>query len=317
MPRYPDLPPEACLSRAITNVDNLQFRIERAIGHLRLSPLNAKRLRAALGLSRHLSSLTLADVQLRKASLQILFDVIEDLGHDLIPDQVPMFHLTLVDDIGLTTDRHPSIPLARFRRKVDKAVRKLGLSGIAMLEIQGLTNYPAEGKGRTLMLNAHVLGWGRVSRRTYQDSLRKLNSSRSWTNTFNALPVKSRKLKSGLEDALKIAVYQAKAPFGAKYRVPRKGHPGEFRFRPTLSGFTDTLALRIMEGLSQISIFDAVFCIGEAKHVRKEWKARLMAWNRLRDEVGRGSVRPFDVAEMWRGIRRRNGHEIYDPFVIE
>lgn len=316
MPRYPIVPPDTTLARSIDKADHLTHRLMRGTKRLHLSPIRRRRLNALLGTDRHVSHLTLADVDARKASSQIFFAVVEEQVGALIPAGAPTCHLTLVDDIGLTTDRDPIIRLTAFRRKVDKAIRSLGLSGVAVMEIQPLTNYPAKGEGRTLMLNTHVLGWGPVSRRKFRAALKKLNASRSWSNAFAAKPIKSRRLKHGVDDALKIICYQTKVPYGAKYRVPCPGRPGRYRFKPTLTGFTDTLALRLMEGLSQISIYDSVFCIGDAKHIRKVWKTRLMEWQRLRSEVGRGPIADFDVPKLWRRIRKTNGSEHYQPFKI-
>lgn len=78
-----------------------------------------------------------------------------------------------------------------------------------------------------------------------------------------------------------------------------------------------TLASRMMECLKQIGISDSVFCIGEAKHVRKVWKERLMGWHRLRTEVGAGPIEDFDVPNLWRPIRKANGQELYQPVRID
>lgn len=315
MHRYPVLPPEANLARAIRKADELAHRLHRGCQKLMLTPRQKRCLLALLGLDRHIERLTLADIDGRKAALQILFAVAEQQVPQLIPDGMPLFHVTLVDDIGLTTDRKPVIRLQQFRRKVDKAIRSLGLSGFAIIEIQVLIDYPATGK-HTLLVNAHVLGWGPVSRRKFREAKRKLNNSRSWSNHFGALPIKTRRLKRGLDDALQIICYQTKAPLGAKRRVPRPGFPDQFRFEQTMTGFSDQVALRIVEGLSQISIFDAVFCIGDAKFMRREWKTKLMEWHRQRSEIGRRPVRDFDVGRMWRRIRSANGHDHYHPFQV-
>ncbi|MDR6708849.1 hypothetical protein J2X73_003236 [Novosphingobium sp. 1748] len=316
MPKYPLLPPYAVLSGAIGKADALAARLQRGIEKLKPSAPLKKRLNALLGFTRHMNHLTLADVQARKVALQTLFAVVEEHVAALVPDGANVYHVTLVDDIGLTTDRKPIIRWTAFRRKVDKAIRALGLSGIAFLEIQPLTNYPAGGKGRTLMLNAHVLAWGGFTRRKLREAKRKLNQSRSWRNSFGAEPVNIRRLKRGVDEMLLIACYISKLPFGAKYRVPHPRKPGQYRFKPTLKGFTDTLALRLIEGLSQISLFDAVFCIGEAKSLRKIWKSRLVEWQRQRSEVGKRPLPDFDVAALWEEIREANDDVLYKPFVI-
>jgi hypothetical protein len=312
---FPYRSPKTNLANAIRKADQLSHRLRRACGKLVLTPIREKRLFALLGLNQHVDELTLADAQARKEALQILFDVAEQHIPQLIPDGTPLYHVTLCDDIGLTTDRDPIIRLSQFRRKVDKAIRALGLSGFAIIEIQVLFDYPSNGR-HTLMVNAHVLGWGHMSRRKFRAAKKKVNTSRSWSNRFGAKPIKTRRLKNGLEDALQIICYQTKAPLGGKRFVPRPGHPGEYRFQTTMTGFTDEVALRLIEGLSQISIFDAVFCIGDAKHIRKVWKADLVKWHRQRSEMGKGPIKDFDRAKLWKRIRRANGQTIYKPFQI-
>lgn len=315
-PRYPNHSPETTLAKAIDKADILTFRLNRGIKRLILSTIRRRRLDGLLGLDGHTDQLTMGDANTRKASSQILFTVAEEYIDQLIPKGMPCFHITFVDDLGLTTDQTPVIHLAAYRRKVDKALRAMGLSGIVVIEIQALTNYPAKGKGRTLMLHAHALCWGPVSRRALRAAKEKLNSSRSWSNTFGAQPIKTRQLKNGVDDALKTIVYQTKVPLGAKYRWPIHKGSDHYRFRPTMKAFTDTLALRIMEGLSQISIFDSVFCVGEAKYIRKAWKTGLVKWHRQRSEMGKGPIKAFDSAKLWARIRRANGQEIYKPFQI-
>lgn len=316
MPRYPVVPAEVLLAKANDKADILANRLARVIKKFALPKARRKSLYAVLGLDRHLEHMTMADLEARKAAMRLLFAIVESRIGELIPQGMPCYHLTLVDDLGLSTDYNPEIKLTAYRRKVDKALRAMGLSGIVVLEIQALTNYPAKGEGRTLMLHGHVLGWGPLSRRSFRQAKKKLNSSRSWSNTFGAQPIKTRRLKGGVEDALRIIVYQTKAPYGAKYRTPIGKGSNRFRFKPTLKGFTDTLALRIMEGLSQISIFDSVFCVGDAKFIRREWKTHLMEWHRQRSEIGRGPIKGIDVAGMWRRIRRTIGDDRYLPFQI-
>lgn len=315
MHRYKVVPPETNLASAIRKADQLAYRLRRGCRKLKLTPVRERRLLALLGLDRHIGQLTLADMDARKAALQKLFAVAEQQVPLLIPDGAKLYHVTLVDDIGLTDDRQPIIRLRQFRRKVDKAIRALGLSGFAIIEIQVLLDYPMAGQ-HTLLVNAHVLGWGRVSRRKFRAAKKKLNQSRSWSNGFGALPIKARRLKRGLDDALQIMCYQTKAPLGAKRLVPHPKLSGEYRFQPTMTGFTDMVALRLIEGLSQICIFDAVFCIGDAKLIRRQWKTELVAWQRLRTEVGGGPVRHFDVSKLWARIHKANGHDHFQPFQI-
>jgi hypothetical protein len=123
---------------------------------------------------------------------------------------------------------------------------------------------------------------------------------------FGAKLVRSRRLE-GVEDMLKIACYVAKLPHDGKYRVPHED--GNWRFRPTLRDYPDRLALRISEGLSHYTIFDAVFGVGEGKR-------RLVAWHN--DRLARtGKGMSFDIGSFWDRVRRSGTRHYALAFKID
>lgn len=279
-----------------------------------LTPQRRQRLLALLGVGGCHKTIRLSDVYARIEATRILFETIELHLPCLVPLGTPMFHITFVDDIGLTSDRAPNLKLAALKRKVDKAMRAMGISGLVMVEIQPLLNYPAKGRGRTLMLHAHALCWGNVTRRKFRAAVKTLNRSRSWKNHFGAQPVKFRRLKLGIDDALRISCYLAKLPHDGKYRVPVQSG-ASFRFRPTMKGYPDVLALRIAEGLSHYTIYDAVFGVGDGSVIRKQWKRKLEAWHRERlSQVEK--IHKFGVAKFWRKARTGGGGGLYHPYEV-
>ena len=162
-----------------------------------------------------MQDMRLCDVAARKKGAEILFDVVEDLRPTFDCPGVRFHHVTFVDDIGLTSDRNPILRVQALKRKVDKAIRALGLSGLIFVEIQPLLNYPAGGQGRTLMLHAHAMCWGSVSRRNFRRGLRALNQSRSWSNQFGAKPVMARCLKD-FDEVLRCPSSEHLAQSGAR-----------------------------------------------------------------------------------------------------
>lgn len=310
MSRYPKRSPAETVKRQLDKADAFQCRASSRINYLPLPPLRQTRIEALLGISGCLQEPRLCDVAARKASLSILFEVLKESRTTFELPESKTFHITFVDDIGLMSDRQPHMRLNALKRKVDKAIRALKLSAIVFVEIQPLLNFPAEGKGRTLMLHAHAICWGKVSRRGHRKRLRKLNRSRSWSNCFNAKPVKSRRLKD-FDEVLKIGCYVAKLPHDGKIRVPIGG--GKFRFRPTLKGYPDLLALRIVEGLSHYSLYDAVFSVGEGKHLRLAWKRKVVEWHRARlHRPGNGQA--FNVPNFWDRFHRAGHCPGYSPY---
>ena len=313
MPKYPRRSPEETLCRQQQKADGFIARVTRAIDRLQPSLLRRRRFDGLFGVRGCLADLRLCDVEARKTSAEILVDVIRDLEPNFKTPGATFRHITFIDDIGMTSDRYPILRLHALRRKVDKAIRRLGLSALVFIEVQPLLNYPGGGTGRTLMLHAHALCWGETPRRVFRKALKEINQSRSWQNEFGARPVKARCLKT-FDDVLRIACYVAKLPYDGKIRVPIGS--GEWRFRPVLQGYPDVLALRIAEGLSHYSIFDAVFSVGEGRLFRLEWKRRLVEWHRNRlSDHGKGLR--FDVDAFWQRGRSTRLFAYTIPFQHE
>ena len=316
MPRYPTYSPDETLARQVAKSHAYLQRVLSAADRLRLPAERQRRLHALLGVDGCTHDMLLSDAALRIEGAQLLFDVVREQLPTLMREGTPMFHITFADDIGLMSDRTPVFKLAALRRKVDKAIRTMGLSAIVMTEVQPLMNHKTNGEGRTLMLHAHALCWGPVSRRKFRTAKKQLNASRSWSNTFGAKPIVSRRLHNGLEDALKIIAYVAKMPHDAKYMVPVITKSGQrHRFKPTITGYRDRLALRIAEGLSHYTIFDAVFGVGDGKYIRKAWKPLLVAWHRKRT-AKRSYARKVFVAPFWKRLHREYGDGHYAPYAI-
>lgn len=313
MSKYPHRSPAETLRHQQQKADGFLSRVIRAVDRLRPPFLRRRRYDALFGVHGCLDDLRLCDVEARKKSAEILVDVVGDLRSTFHAPSVTFRHITFVDDIGMTSDRCPILRVYALKRKVDKAIRRLGLSALVFIEIQPLLNYPGGGQGRTLMLHAHALCWGTMSRRAFQKAIAEINGSRSWQNEFGAQPVKARRLKS-FDDVLRIACYVAKMPYDGKIRVPIGG--GNWRFRPVLEGYPDRLALRIAEGLSHYSIFDAVFSVGEGRLFRLEWKRRLVEWHQARlAHVDKGQS--FDVDAFWRRGRSAFHSSYAMPFQHE
>lgn len=197
-----------------------------------------------------------------------------------------------------------------------QALSPLGLSAIVEIELQSVMNHPQGGQGRLLLLNAHAICWGDVSLGKLAKRVKKLNKSRSWTNQFGLEPIVRRRRRDGLADVLQLAHYIDKLPDSTKNRMPRRNKPGEYLFRDTMVGYRPEFALRVFEGLSHMTLTDAVFGVREGKIVRKAWKARVGAFHRTRPEVDR--VTHFlPIGEFWRQARANNGSRLFEPFQVQ
>lgn len=285
-------------------------RLNKVVHRHRLTVPGRRKLQALFGLKGCCPHIPLSDVTARIEGAKQLFASTDAYFEQHVAPETPLFHFTFADDVGLTSEREPVLRLHKLRRKVDKAIRYMGLSAIVMIEVQPLTNYPQGGKGGTLMLNAHALCWGLVSKKQISASMGKLNASRSWSNQLGAKPILRRQLKHGTDDAKRIATYVSKLPYDAKYLTPIR--EGQYRFKPTIKGYRNQLAFRIAEGLSHYTLWDAVFGVSEGKHIRTLWKSNVRAWHSERAEAC--GVVKFDIPAFW---RRNQISSHYRPFVIK
>jgi len=262
-------------------------------------------LKGFAGLSEGASAFTLSNSSLRSASCRALVDSFREYWEASLPVDVPAYFFTFTCDVGFTSDRLAVIRLRAFRRMLADALRQIGLSGISQLEIQAVVNYPQQGAGRTLILHAHSILWGVSKLRAIRTVIDELNADPRWSNPLSATPIVCRRLKGGMFEALPLCYYLDKMPIAGKNRVPYRKKPGEYRFRDTMAGYRPELALRVMEALSQISMFDAVVATGDGVHVRRAWESRLAAAFPQLRRPDRDYLE--DVALAWTSMREMNG----------
>jgi hypothetical protein len=280
----------------------------------RLSSEEREYLDRLLGLSGTNSSLMLSNTYMRNHSRRLLLDTVREYFDANITPDTNLYFFTFACDVGFVSDRTPVVRLAALKSLIERALRKIGLSAIVQIEIQAIINYPQKGMGRTLMVHAHAIGWGDYSEEEIEAAVDELNRSQGWQNHLGAEPIKFRQLEGGTPEALILTYYLDKAPASGKNRIELRKRPGEFRFRDTQAGYRPELCLRIVEGLSQISITDAVFAVGEGKHVRRAWKARFLEWSDRQGHRGSRRQTPERNASFWKHVRTKHGSKLFEPY---
>mgnify|MGYP001081096625 CR=1 FL=1 len=215
------------------------------------------------------------------------------------------------------SDRTAAINIQSIRNKVAKAIRDRGLNGIAVIELQALTNYPERGKGKTLMANVHALVWARspIDFGAWKAAVRK---SSAWQADFGCPALDLQPLgPDTLEDRSNmrgVAGYMMKAPHDAKYRKPRTKDPEHFTFKPTQKGYPNNLALRILECLSYLPLLEMVFGVGaEGIQWCYKWRRLIKDWHRNRF-LAETSRREVDIDAFWRKHHVHAGSEKFEPF---
>lgn len=215
------------------------------------------------------------------------------------------------------SDRTAAINIQSIRNKVAKVIRDQGLDGIAVIELQALTNYPEKGTGKTLMANVHALVWARtpIDRAKFRAAIRK---SSAWRADFGCESLVIKRLgRDTLEDrsnVRRVAGYMMKAPHDAKFRKPRKKDSTQFTFRPTQKGYPGNLALRILECLSYLPLLETVFGVGtEGTRWCHRWRGLIKGWHRQRF-TRETTQREVDLDAFWRKHHARAGSQKFKQF---
>lgn len=214
------------------------------------------------------------------------------------------------------SDRDAAFNFRSIRNKVGRAIRAQGLNGIAIIELQSLSNYPEKGKGRSLMANVHALVWDRkeIDATGWE---RTINSSSAWQTDFGcpALHVKALG-EDTLDNRLNIertVAYMVKPPCDSKFFKPQKNAPGRYKFASTVKGYAPNLALRLFECLSHIRLLEVVFGVGQdgVKWCHK-WRSRVKIWQKNRFHAA--ELRDVDPVKFWAKYRKKSGTQKFKPF---
>ena len=224
---------------------------------------------------------------------------------------------TFVDDVGITSDRSPMVHLGVLQTKVRQALMKLGLEAFAMVEAHPLMNYPGKGLGGSILYHAHAIIFAPVdfNHKAAED---QLNASGNWTCQLGAPPVKLKMIKPTKRDVARVAVYLSKPPHDVRNRMPKKGKPGRYKLMSTTEGYRPGLALRMLEGASQIELTSLMFGVGDlGSLVRQQVRHELEAWHRLRSNEGYIVPADFDVWRFWLELHQQRGNKRYLPFRID
>lgn len=176
-----------------------------------------------------------------------------------------------------------------------------GLHGFGAIEVQGLTDVPGRGAGRTLSFHGHAIGWSSdpaFDAEAVQDRLCASAALRNWlgARTVNITPVGPT-----LRHLNWKAYYLLKAPTTGK-RLVRDGRtPSGFAFGHV--AIRADLAVRLMEALTQLEYANLLFAAGDGVAVQAEWLARVSDWHHAK----RGEFAEFsaegDLADVWAQLR--------------
>ena len=305
--------------------------IARRIEELKLDDIDLQRFNGLRGTAPMTGALRLSDMV---AHHRFALDVAREVrDFSKVSPDLEFYHLTLLADEGIMSDRKPKFALRLLKRRADKAMRKMGLDGIYVVETQPLMNWPQKGKGRTLLAHIHVLGW--KPRNSSGDSVRELHralgydkgrSNIAWSCQFGADPIKVRVITPDRGCPSYWAAYLLKLPHEAKNlvrartdEVTSRAVP-EFRFRSTTSGYRPELAMRLFELLAQLPVCATIGGVGAGAAILNRCRNRLATWDGERrakwEKRGLDPVPVFNERDFWKRTHK-NRRVRYRPFFID
>jgi hypothetical protein len=200
------------------------------------------------------------------------------LGGEYDTDPTAQYYLVTAGGTrGVSTLRQPVADLVSLQRAVDKAMRRVGLSGIFSFEFDIVRPLQSENDYPVL---AHAHGVVRPIDRSnfkFRDVEDGFAASRGFQEWNGGVGLHITPIIRTATDIATVAVYLADPMHQLKFRYPNK--LGEMKMRATRSKFPPEIILRGTELQSYVSAPDAVFGIGEiGVQWRREWWAQVRQW---------------------------------------
>ena len=274
---------------------------------------SADTLNALAGMYGHCERLLASDIEARRVIGEKLGQLLCDVRRKL-PLTKRLYFITLISDLGVTSDRSPVVYVKEYENKARRALTSANMNAVIILEPHSLPNQPGGGKGGSLILSAHCIAWAKDDS-SRKDIISKLEGS-SWQCELGARPVDVKRIRGGDINILSVSNYVVKLPVGAKNMVPSRKKPGTFRFRDTIVGNRPSVALRLMEVLSQIDMLDLISGVGEGSKIRQDLRAHVTKWHRDRRRGPNFIPADFDIWRFWLNLRQGAGSKNYLPVRI-
>lgn len=244
----------------------------------------------------------------RQAGIEAIIDAMLD-EYASAPFRERYF-TTFCWDAGFSWERGPDIDLVSLKNIINHRIRRLGLHGIGVLEIDVLKNITGE-PGRRLLAHVHCYCWPVGADFDAEKAARELNRCRGLRNSLDAPAVKIQAVSLYEISIAHLAQYMFKWPSRAKNRVPLRRWPGHYAFRdarlPTQS------ATRLVEILSHMEFGDQLFAIGDGAALATDIRRRFR--DNMASLRGRKIAMPDDdsIFQIWKSIRERNGSRLFEP----
>lgn len=303
-------------ARARWRFKAMKKKILKALELPKLNDADREAIRTFCGYGSPNETFLASDMELRWIGARALKDAM--IAHRKLrdTDKREYYFGTLIDDSGITSDRVPLVRICELRDKVYRLLKSLGLNAICVIEVHPLMNHPGGGEGRLLLFHAHFVAWS--DNLIDADAIAKeVNASSAWNCALGADPLNIKKIGPDKCDLLKVCYYLLKPPHSAKNRMPSESKEGAYRLMDTTKGYRPELALRVVEGLSQIDLRDTIFGVNEGASIRQEVRSAIQRAHHERLKQGSPLPSSFDVWQFWYMLRKRFGSANYIPYRIQ
>jgi hypothetical protein len=318
----------------------MRDKCNAAIESMNVTDLQKLAMKAALGIEVRAEDMLASDLRITRHTALYLEARIqsERLQH---PDR-HFFFVTGFDDTFLTTDAKPDLRSKAIMLKATNMIRKWeGVSAILRLEMQPVSNYEdnssicpswqmqlvnhgiplasteplGESAQRSRLIMPHVHGFGWTDRQDFcpHAVMAEHNRSGAWRSSLGGKPVHILPLRHG-ESISRTLHYLIKLPNSAKNRIKLKN--GRVDQRDIQQDYTPELALRMLEGFSQVPFKDTLVAIGGACPIKNDLLRDLTLYHRSRAEAA-ALPSGFDFAGFWSDLRAAHGTRRYGPWQID
>jgi hypothetical protein len=214
--------------------------------------------------------------------------------------------VTVAWDAGVTWECAPSLDTISLRNIANQHLRRSGLHGLGILEIDTWKEIAGE-PGKRMVAHVHFTGWAADGEKIDVRALQTdLQNRRALTNALNFPSVVVKEIGSAASDLAAIGRYMGKAPTYAKNPVPVAAG-GNFELKQV--SHAPGSAVRLVELLSHVEVGDLLFSIGrQGGNIAKEVRSKVAQAVRPRAGVEEAPSRD-DVTRHWRRIRLINGNK--------
>lgn len=301
------------LDRAKSRFKTFKKKLKTALALPKLKESDRETIEALCGFGRPLETLPASDLGLRWVGAKALKEAMLYHRDARRTDQREYFLGTLIDDCGITSDRVPTVRLDELRSKTYRTLKAANLDAICVIEVHPLMNLPGGGEGRTLLFHVHFLAWSSESIDA-ERLAEQISMSPGWSCKLGAPPAKIEMIKPTKRDLARVCYYLLKPPHSAKNRMPSKTKPGQHLLMDTVEGYRPELALRVIEGYSQIDLRDTIFGVNGGSKTRQVVHAAIQSSHKARTAAGNPTPSTFDTWLFWYELRQRFGSSNYLPF---